>query len=133
MSAALIHALIPNLSFLSALAIGACLIPTDPILAAAIIGGRYADKHVPAHLRHLIAAEAGSNAGAAFPFLNFALYLTLDRTTGGAMKDWFLISWLCAVSITSSMYDCLLTFNIQTKLRSASYGARCSALASDIL
>ena len=105
MSAALICALIPNLNFLSALAIGACLIPTDPILAAAIIGGRYADKHVPAHLRHLIAAEAGSNAGAAFPFLYFALYLTLDRTTGDAMKDWFLVSWLCAFPVRSSLND----------------------------
>ena len=105
MSAAFIYALIPNLKFVSALAIGACLIPTDPILAAAIIGGKYADKHVPAHLRHLIAAEAGSNAGSAFPLLYFALYLTLDPTTGGAMKDWFLVSWLCAYPITSSIRD----------------------------
>jgi NhaP-type Na+/H+ or K+/H+ antiporter len=130
-SAALIYALIPDLSFLSALAIGACLTPTDPILAAAIIGGKYADKHVPAHLRHLIAAEAGSNDGAAYPFLYFALYLTLDNTTGDAMKDWFLVSWLCAFPVTSSIHD-LLTSNIQTKLCSASYGARCLAMASDI-
>ncbi|KAI9448797.1 Sodium/hydrogen exchanger family-domain-containing protein [Lactarius psammicola] len=99
-SAALIYALIPNLNFLSALAIGACLTPTDPILAAAIIGGKYADKHVPAHLRHLIAAEAGSNDGAAYPFLYFALYLTLDRTTGVAMKDWILVSWLYQIVLS---------------------------------
>lgn len=104
-SAALIYALIPNLNFLSALAIAACLTPTDPILAAAIIGGKYADKHVPAHLRHLIAAESGSNDGAAYPFLYFALYLTLDRTTGAALKDWFLVSWLCAFQVTSSVHD----------------------------
>jgi NhaP-type Na+/H+ or K+/H+ antiporter len=104
-SAAFIYALIPNLNFLSALAVGACLTPTDPILAAAIIGGKYADKHVPAHLRHLIAAEAGSNDGAAYPFLYFALYLTLDSTTGSAMKDWFLVSWLCAFPVTSSIHD----------------------------
>ncbi|KAI9429412.1 Sodium/hydrogen exchanger family-domain-containing protein [Lactarius indigo] len=94
-SAAFIYALIPNLNFLSALAVGACLTPTDPILAAAIIRGKYADKHVPAHLRHLIAAEAGSNDGAAYPFLYFALYLTLDSTTGGAIKDWILV--LCVI------------------------------------
>jgi sodium/hydrogen antiporter len=103
-SAALIYALIPNLSFLSSLAIAACLTPTDPILAAAIIGGKYADKHVPAHLRHLLAAESASNDGAAYPFLYFALSLTLDRTTGEAMKDWFLITWLCACSIASSAH-----------------------------
>ena len=103
-SAAFIYALIPNLSFLSSLAIGACLTPTDPILAAAVIGGKYADKHVPAHLRHLLAAESASNDGAAFPFLYFALYLTLDRTTGEAMKDWFLTLWLCACPIASSIH-----------------------------
>ncbi|KAH9954957.1 Sodium/hydrogen exchanger family-domain-containing protein, partial [Russula dissimulans] len=99
-SAAFIYALIPNLSFLSSLAIGACLTPTDPILAAAVIGGKYADKHVPAHLRHLLAAEAASNDSAAYPFLYLALYLTLDRTTGEAMKDWFLTLWLYQIVLS---------------------------------
>lgn len=102
MSAAFIYAFIPNLNFLSSLAVAACLTPTDPILAAAIIGGKYADKHVPAHLRHLLAAESASNDGAAYPFLFFALYLTLDNTTGEAMKDWFLVLWLCECTITLS-------------------------------
>lgn len=95
MSAGLIYALIPGLNFLSSLTVAACLTPTDPILASAVIGGKYADKHVPAHLRHLLAAESGCNDGAAFPFLFIGLYLTLDRTTGLAMKDWFLLLWLC--------------------------------------
>ncbi|KAI9509473.1 Sodium/hydrogen exchanger family-domain-containing protein [Russula earlei] len=99
-SAAFIYALIPNLHFLSSLAIAACLTPTDPILAAAVIGGKYADKHVPAHLRHLLAAESASNDGAAYPFLYFALYLTVDRTTGEAMKDWFLTLWLYQIVLS---------------------------------
>ncbi|KAF8267323.1 Sodium/hydrogen exchanger family-domain-containing protein [Lactarius quietus] len=111
-SAAFIYALIPNLNFLSALAIGACLTPTDPILAAAIIGGKYADKHVPAHLRHLIAAEAGSNDGAAYPFLYFALYLTLDRTTGEAMKDWILVSWLYQI-VLSIIWGAILGYSFR--------------------
>ncbi|KAJ7696244.1 hypothetical protein B0H17DRAFT_1198162 [Mycena rosella] len=41
--------------------------PTDPILAAVVVGGKYADKHVPTHIRHLLAAESGCNDGAAFP------------------------------------------------------------------
>jgi NhaP-type Na+/H+ or K+/H+ antiporter len=81
---------------LASLAIAACLTPTDPILAAAVVGGKYADKHVPAHLRHLLAAESGCNDGAAFPFLYIALYLIIDNTTATAVKDWFLILWLCA-------------------------------------
>ncbi|TFY71717.1 hypothetical protein EVG20_g1280 [Dentipellis fragilis] len=96
-SAGLIYALIPKLNFLSSLAVAACLTPTDPILAAAVVGGKYADKHVPAHLRHLLAAESGCNDGAAFPFLYIALYLTLDRTSGEAVEDWFLILWLYEV------------------------------------
>ncbi|KAJ7764107.1 Sodium/hydrogen exchanger family-domain-containing protein [Mycena maculata] len=47
--------MIPGLDFLSSLAVAACLTPTDPIL----VGGKYADKHVPAHIRHLLAAESG--------------------------------------------------------------------------
>ncbi len=96
MSAGLIYALIPGLNFLSSLAIAACLTPTDPILAAAVVGGKYADKHVPAHIRHLLAAESGCNDGAAFPFLYIALYLIIDNhNVGEAIKDWFLILWLC--------------------------------------
>ena len=97
MCAGLIYALIPGLNFLSSLAISACLTPTDPILASAVVGGKWADKHVPAHIRHLLAAESGCNDGAAFPFLFFALYLMTDLpSVGNAMKDWFLILWLCA-------------------------------------
>lgn len=97
MCAGLIYALIPGLNFLSSLAVSACLTPTDPILASAVVGGKWADKHVPAHIRHLLAAESGCNDGAAFPFLFFALYLMTDLpSVGNAMRDWFLILWLCA-------------------------------------
>ncbi|KAH9949860.1 Sodium/hydrogen exchanger family-domain-containing protein [Amylocystis lapponica] len=96
-AAGLIYALIPGLNFLSSLAVAACLTPTDPILAAAVVGGKYADKHVPAHLRHLLAAESGCNDGAAFPFLFIALYLITDSTTGKAVENWFLLLWLYQV------------------------------------
>lgn len=80
---------------MSALAVAACLTPTDPILAAAITGGKYADKHVPAHIRHLLAAESGCNDGAAFPFLYIALYLIIQKgNVGLAVRDWFLNLWL---------------------------------------
>ncbi|KAF8504889.1 Sodium/hydrogen exchanger family-domain-containing protein [Russula emetica] len=111
-SAAFIYAFIPNLNFLSSLAIAACLTPTDPILAAAIIGGKYADKHVPAHLRHMLAAESASNDSAAYIFLFFALYLTLDRTTGGAIKDWLLILWLYQI-VLSVIWGSMLGYSIR--------------------
>ncbi|KZV63910.1 hypothetical protein PENSPDRAFT_656941 [Peniophora sp. CONT] len=111
-SAAFIYALIPDLSFLASLTIAACLTPTDPILAAAVIGGRYADKHVPAHLRHLLAAESGCNDGAAFPFLYIALYLLLDTTTGEAIKDWFLILWLYEI-VFGVIFGALIGFGFR--------------------
>jgi len=97
-SAALVYALIPKLNFISSLAVAACLTPTDPILAAAVVGGKWADKHVPAHIRHLLAAESGCNDGAAFPFLFIALYLMIDKPNVGiAVRDWFLYLWLYQV------------------------------------
>ncbi|KAF9479954.1 hypothetical protein BDN70DRAFT_878251 [Pholiota conissans] len=97
-SGGLIFALIPGLNFLSSLAVAACLTPTDPILAAAVVGGKWADKHVPAHIRHLLAAESGCNDGAAFPFLFISLYLIMDKPhTGEAIRDWILQLWLYQV------------------------------------
>ncbi|KAF7304120.1 Na+ H+ exchanger 1 [Mycena indigotica] len=115
-SAGFIYALTPGLTFLSSLAVAACLTPTDPILAAAIIGGKYADKHVPAHIRHLLAAESGCNDGAAFPFLYIALYLLLDRTPREAVKDWFLKLWLYQV-LLGILIGALLGFGFRYLMR----------------
>lgn len=93
--AGLIYALIPPLDFVSSLAVAACLTPTDPILAAAVVGGKYAEKHVPEHLRHLLYAESGCNDGAAFPFLFIALYLILEADDRVAVEKWFYITWAC--------------------------------------
>ncbi|KAL1950565.1 hypothetical protein VTO73DRAFT_5689 [Trametes versicolor] len=111
-SGALIYALIPGLNFLSSLAVAACLTPTDPILAAAVVGGKYADKHVPAHLRHLLAAESGCNDGAAFPFLFLALYLIIDTSTGRAVSDWFVLLWLYQV-VVGTIFGALIGFGFR--------------------
>ncbi len=88
-SALLMWALFPKLEFLSCLFIAAAVTPTDPILAQAVIGGKFADKHVPAHIRHMLSAESGCNDGAAFPFLGLALYLTLRKSPGHAVGEFF--------------------------------------------
>ncbi|ETW81447.1 Na+/H+ antiporter [Heterobasidion irregulare TC 32-1] len=111
-SAGLIYALIPKLNFLSSLAVAACLTPTDPILAAAVVGGKYADKHVPAHLRHLLAAESGCNDGAAFPFLYISLYLIMDKTTARAVEDWFLTLWLYQI-VLGTVWGAMLGFGFR--------------------
>lgn len=71
-----------------------------------MVGGKYADKHVPAHIRRLLSAECGCNDGAAYPFLFLALYLILDSTPGRAVEDWFLYLWLC--KSFASVFGCML-------------------------
>ncbi|SOV09001.1 related to Na+/H+ antiporter AnNHA1 [Ustilago sp. UG-2017a] len=93
-TAGLIYALIPGLDFLNSLVVAACVSPTDPILAQAVVGGPWAEKHVPAHVRHMLMCESGCNDGAAFPFLYLALYLTQNREdTGYAIGKWFYETW----------------------------------------
>lgn len=94
--ALLIWGLIPGLTFLETLVISACVTPTDPVLANSICKGRFAEKHVPLHVRNIIVAESGANDGLGFPFLFMAMYLILRHspdnpvhTIGGAIGQWF--------------------------------------------
>lgn len=73
----------------SSLLVAAAVTPTDPILAQAVVGGPWAEQHVPAHLRHMLMCESGCNDGAAFPFMFLALFLTTNRdNTGKAIGEW---------------------------------------------
>ncbi|KAI0063655.1 hypothetical protein BV25DRAFT_1824218 [Artomyces pyxidatus] len=96
-SAVFIHLLFPRLDFISALAISACLTPTDPVICAAIVGGSFAIKNVPVNLRRLLAAESASNDGLAYPFLSISIYLTTEVSRRTAIGKWFLIGWLYQV------------------------------------
>lgn len=60
---AIIYFVIPGLTFLEATIIGAAVAPTDPILASALVKGRFAEDHVPKRIRDLISAESGANDG----------------------------------------------------------------------
>lgn len=101
-SSLLVWALVPNLSFLHSLAVGACVTPTDPVLSNSIVKGKFADKHIPKALQKIIIAESGANDGLGYPFLFFALYLVKyvgnsgSGQTGGAsraMGYWFGETW----------------------------------------
>ncbi|OAQ60914.1 Na/H antiporter [Pochonia chlamydosporia 170] len=71
----LVWGLVETPSFLHALAVGACVTPTDPVLSAVIVKGKFADHNIPKDLQDLIVAESGANDGLGYPFLFFALYL----------------------------------------------------------
>ena len=98
----LVWGLVPDLPLLHALAIGACVTPTDPVLSNVIVKGRFADHNVPKDLQKIIIAESGANDGLGYPFLFFALYLIKYTGDGGraeaggaatAMGLWFGETW----------------------------------------
>ncbi|CCM05702.1 uncharacterized protein FIBRA_07934 [Fibroporia radiculosa] len=95
--AAIIYALFPSYNYISALVVAACLTPTDPIISAAIVGGKFALKHVPTNLRRILSAESAANDGLAYPFLSISIYLTVESSRRVAIGKWFLIGWLYEV------------------------------------
>ncbi|OAX39572.1 Sodium/hydrogen exchanger [Rhizopogon vinicolor AM-OR11-026] len=95
--AAVMQALFPKLSYISSLCITACLTPTDPVTCAAITRGKFATKHVPAKIRHILSAESAANDGLAYPFLAISIYLTVETSVTTAIGKWFLVGWLYQV------------------------------------
>src|SRR6266480_4291592 len=80
----LVFAFVPHISFLHALAVGACVTPTDPVLSNSIVKGKFADKNIPKELQKIVIAESGTNDGLGYPFLFLPLYLIKYIMEGGA-------------------------------------------------
>lgn len=92
--------MVPGLNFVGALAVGACVTPTDPVLSNSIVKGKFADKNIPKELAKLIIAESGANDGLGYPFLFLPLYIIKYTQDGGmskgaksAMGMWFGETW----------------------------------------
>lgn len=108
----LIWAMVPNFSFLHALAVGACVTPTDPILSNTIVKGKFADKNIPKELQLIIIAESGTNDGLGYPFLFLPLYL-IRYTQGGnhqagtAIGMWFYETWVYEI-ILGAIYGAVV-------------------------
>lgn len=81
----------------TALIIGACLTPTDPVLSASVFSDSQFARRIPRRLRHLLSAESGCNDGIAFPFLYIGLYGLMQTSPGSAIKEWIVstILWEC--------------------------------------
>jgi NhaP-type Na+/H+ or K+/H+ antiporter len=60
-----------------------------------VVGGKYAQDNVAENLRHIIAAEAASNDGLAYPFLSISIYLTIEASRREAFVKWLLVGCLC--------------------------------------
>jgi sodium/hydrogen antiporter len=109
-SGLLIWGLVPNISFVQALAVGACVTPTDPVLSNSIVKGKFADKNIPRPLQRIIVAESGANDGLGYPFLFLALYIMkytqgpgFSGGTGKAIALW-VYETLCYEILLSIVY-----------------------------
>ena len=108
-SSIVVWLMVPKLSFLQALAVGACITPTDPVLSNSIVKGKFADKNVPKGLQRLIIAESGANDGLGYPFLFLALYMMkytgegIPGQTSGvqeAMRLWLGGTWAYVILLS---------------------------------
>ncbi|CAG8447843.1 9938_t:CDS:2 [Diversispora eburnea] len=94
-SGLLIWWIIPQLTFLGSLALAACITPTDPILSNSVVKGKFAEKHVPPHIRNLLSAERES--------------------VGPIIGKWILISWLYEIGV-AIVVGILLYYSEQNRL-----------------
>ncbi|WFD31699.1 hypothetical protein MSPP1_002738 [Malassezia sp. CBS 17886] len=107
-SSLFIWALVKDITYLEALCIGACITPTDPVLANTITSGEYAEKHVPVHVRHLILAESGANDGLGFPFLFLAVFLMArTRADYGESVGDEIWRWFYSVVVYEVLLSCV--------------------------
>ncbi|KAJ9086984.1 hypothetical protein DSO57_1037834 [Entomophthora muscae] len=93
-SGLIMYLILPRFSFLQALVVAACVTPTDPILANSVVKGRFAEKHVPIHVRDLLSSESGANDGLGLPYMYLALYLLHFNSVWDALTAWVVLVWL---------------------------------------
>lgn len=103
-STVVIRVCIPGLGWLGAGILGACLAPTDPVLASSVVKGKFATRYIPTHLQHLLSFESGANDGLGLPFLMLPLLLLINTveqggSVGKAVKEWFLHTWLYEIAL----------------------------------
>ena len=93
--------LIFQVSFPTALCIGACLTPTDPVLSASILSNSQFSSRVPKRLKDMLSAESGCNDGVSFPFLYVGLAILTKSSGGSAVKYWLLntVLYQCTAGI----------------------------------
>lgn len=95
--AALAHQLL-GLGLAASLLVGACLAPTDPVLAADIqIEDPKSAQDSKA--RFALASEAGLNDALAFPFVHLAIALSLTGLGAGMLGEWVLDAVLIKLTV----------------------------------
>ena len=67
--------------------LGACVSPTDPVLASSVVTGEPAEQGLPARTRQLLSMESGANDGLALPLVLLGVALVLGGSTGRSALD----------------------------------------------
>jgi NhaP-type Na+/H+ or K+/H+ antiporter len=99
--------------------IGACLSPTDPVLAASVLAKSKFSDRVPKRLKNLLSAESACNDGVSFPFLYMGIVALTNSKPLDAFKEWMLITvlWQCLFGISVG----LIIGNLANRLLRFSY------------
>lgn len=85
-----------SLSLWAAVLIGAVLTPTDPVVASAIVTGRFASEKLPLRLRQSISFESGANDGLAYAFVLLPA-LVIAGPQGSAWTEWLVDAILLGI------------------------------------
>lgn len=92
-------ALMLGLPLALAAVVGACLCPTDPVLAASIVSGDAAERDLPARVRRMLTTESGSNDGLALPLVSLALIAAVGPSASGTTVATLVWEVLGAVAV----------------------------------
>ncbi len=82
-----------EVGLLAALAIGATVCATDPVVASSIVTGGVAQKNLPGRFRHTLSAESALNDGLALPLVMVPVLLATTSVTS-AINQWLWKVWL---------------------------------------
>lgn len=90
------------------------------MLAASIVRGRYAEKHVSKNVRDIISAESGANDGLGFPFIFLPILLMRkgEASAGQAVGEWFLTVWVYEI-ILSCVLGAVIGYVARKTLKAA--------------
>lgn len=80
----------------TAVLVGAAVTPTDPIVASAIVTGRFAEEHLPDRIRDSISLESGANDGLAYLLIMLPILL-LHASPVEAWQRWLTETLLLGV------------------------------------
>lgn len=127
--------LIFHIPWPGAFTIAACLTPTDPVLAAAVLANSKFSNRVPSRVKHLLSAESACNDGVSFPFLYLGLSILTTQSGDSGVQKFFLITvfWQCALGIGLGLIIGVVAKKIFSFSYSRSYIGRPSFLVFYLL